>query len=378
MFVQYSSGTTGEPRGCALSARGIAWQLSALGGALLIDPDRDVGVSWLPLSHDMGLFGGVLLAYWWGHSLVLGSPDRFLCRPHTWFDDCARYAPTLTVTPPFGLSLAARAADTRLPPPCPTMRCVEVGAESIDARVLRRAANSLGPDRLPWTALTPAYGLAEAVLAVSITPVGEGPTLLNRSRGPDELAGACTADTLVSSGRPLPKTEIIPSDGGLLVRSPSLARGYHLDPVQTESRFTADGFRTGDTGYLDDGQLYVTGRTDGMLTIGGRNLHAEDLERAFAMIPGVRAGRCVLVGVKDSERGTPRLAVVLERAASDRVGARIEREIAQIAQDLTGTSVAGFVWLAEGELPRTSSGKVQRFRCRDLARASFPNHIGSG
>jgi acyl-CoA synthetase (AMP-forming)/AMP-acid ligase II len=132
VFVQYTSGSTSEPRGCVLSARAIANQLALLEEALEIDREGDTGVVWLPLSHDMGLFGCLGLTYWTGHRLVLSTPERFLTQPGSWFEDCARYGATVSAAPNFALDVATRVASVRMPPPVPMRRLV-VGGERVAA-----------------------------------------------------------------------------------------------------------------------------------------------------------------------------------------------------------------------------------------------------
>jgi fatty-acyl-CoA synthase len=375
--IQYSSGSTGAPTGCVLSAGSVAWQLRALQQALDIDPETDVGVAWLPLSHDMGLFGCLLLTYWTGHPLVLGTPQRFLTQPQTWLQDCARFGATVTASPPFGMAFATRVA-ARLPALRSPMRTVVIGGERIAPTVLD-AAEALAPWGFSRSALVPAYGLAEAVLAVTMTPLQRGPRVIDvdsddlaqgRVRLVDadrDRAGATTAVT--SAGLPLPGVKVTAGDSGgvgeICVESPGLADGYFNDPTRTAERFQPSGLNTRDLGFVLDGELYVTGRADDLMTIAGRNVYAHEVENAISTLDGVRPGNCAVVDVAGSS--TPRVIALLEprdhhpelSLLAGRVGAR--------ALQASGVRIEECVFLPRGQLPKTPSGKIQRYRCREIA-----------
>jgi fatty-acyl-CoA synthase len=356
-FVQYSSGSTTEPKGCELSAAAIAWQLDASARALEVDPERDTSVMWLPISHDMGLFGAVLLSYWTGHRLVLGTPQRFLTRPGSWFEDCARFAGTIAATPAFGLDLAVRMARHR-PPPAFPMRCMVVGGDRVEPGVLERAAQTLG-ESVPASALMPAYGLAEAVLTVAITPLGRGPLL---EADPEGRA-------MTSAGRALPGVELEVTGGSrvgeIVVRSPSLANGYLGRPELTAARFTDRGLRTGDHGLLRDGELFVVGREDDLMSVAGRNVYARDIELALAGLPGVRPGGCAVVDLPAG--AAPRLVAVLEPRDTGGDLRTLARHISSASVEAVGVGIDECVFLPRGSFPKTPSGKLQRHRCRAIA-----------
>ncbi|HKP89964.1 MAG TPA: AMP-binding protein [Thermoleophilaceae bacterium] len=377
-FVQYSSGSTSDPRGCVLTPAAVAAQLSALERHLAFEPGHDAVYSWLPLSHDMGLFGTALLAYWTGTPLVLGTPERFLRDPRTWFEDCATFGVTTSVAPCFALDLATRAASHRAPPPFALERLV-IGGDHIDARTLRGATELFGPDRLPWHALVPAYGLAEAVLAVTLTELRRGPRMVDVDAAAlEEGAVEPVADgrepasgrtaTLVSSGTPIPDVELVaPTDevAEIVVSSPWLARGYLGEPGLTRERFTGDGLRTGDLGFVRDGALYVTGRSDDLFQLGGRNLYAADIEGAIAQVEDVRPGRCAVVPLRDG--AVPLLVALVEASRPHRPAEALARDVKAAALDNVGVRIAECVLVPRGTLPKTPSGKLQRFRCRALA-----------
>lgn len=379
VFVQYSSGSTSDPSGCVLSARAIARQLGLLERALELDPQRDVKVDWLPLSHDMGLFGCLLLtAYWTGVPQVIGTPQRFLTAPWSWFSDCAQFGATLSSVPNFALELTAKVAGLLPQDPVPMRRLV-IGGERVDHRTLERACAALGPGRLAWKALLPAYGLAEAVLAVTMTPLGAGPGLLEvdrealaagsvRSIDRSSAPEGSSVTTLVSAGMALPgvcvETVGNADVGEVRVRSQSIADGYLNAPERTRQRFTSCGLLTGDLGFVHRGELYVTGRNDDLLIIAGRNVYARDIETALFESGAARPGNAAVVHIG----GDPeRLAAVVEPVEEQADLRAIAERIGSIARAAVGVRLTECVFLPRGSLPKTPSGKVQRFRCQELA-----------
>jgi fatty-acyl-CoA synthase len=378
VFVQYSSGSTSDPRGCVLTADAIAHQLSALEHGLETDPAADVGVSWLPLSHDMGLFGCLLLSYWTGTRLVLGSPTRFLSSPATWFEDCAREQATITVAPNFAFELAVRAARARPPGSVAISKCI-VGGERVERGTLRRARDAFG---LPESAFIPAYGLAEAVLAVTMTPVADRPrvayvdphALASGKVVPTE-AGDPDGTALVSAGPPLPGIGIdIDGSGGvgeICVSSPSLAMGYLARLELTSRAFGSGALRSGDLGFMSGGELYVTGRLDDMLCVAGRNVFARDIEAELQRARGIRPGSCAVVDVERD--GTRRLVLLAELDDRHPDLRALAASVDRIARETAAVQVRECLFVPRGRLPKTPSGKVQRFMCRELAARPTPD-----
>jgi len=380
-FVQYSSGSTGHPRGCILTGGAIAWQLEALATYLRVDVEREIDVIWLPLAHDMGVFGCLLLAYWVGHRLILGTPDRFLRSPYSWIEDCSAFGATISATPSFGLDLAGRVARRVPERPIPMTRMV-IGGDRIRPATLRAACQALGSARLPDTAVVPAYGLAEAVLAVSMADVGVGPRFLKV--GPDLDTGtaprgvtALPDGELTSAGSPLPGCEVTIDSadgiGEIIVTSPALATGYLNDPDATRAKFGRSGLRTGDLGFLVDGELYVIGRADDLLDVAGRNVYAKDLEDAMVTVSDVRPGNCAVVDVESSQG--VRLVALAERVADHRDPYVIAQDLSSQMLAAAGIRVGEFMFLPRRTFPKTPSGKTQRFRCREIAQSSVPEAI---
>lgn len=386
-FVQYSSGSTSEPRGCALSAGAVARHLRILAERLDLDTERDAGVCWLPLSHDMGLFGAVMLAFVESMPLCLSTPQRFLRSPRTWFDDCARFGATITAAPNFALELAARSAQVELPDAFPMRRCV-LGGERVEARSVATAATVFAERGLTPGSLVPAYGMAEAVLAVTMTNVREVPTILDLDSSAllesevvdpvvieDWDANPAPGRTrLVSAGHPLSgvgvRVDGATAVGELFVSSPSLASGYLADERATQERFANGEVRTGDLGFTHENHLYVLSRLDDMITAGGRNLFARDIEVAISGSAAVRPGSCVLVNLAGNGGGGQLLAMAEPtKDATDFAG--IARSLSDSVRKTTGFRLDECLIVPPGTLPKTPSGKIQRFRCRQMIEAEL-------
>ncbi|TDC65374.1 AMP-binding enzyme [Micromonospora sp. KC207] len=373
-YIQFSSGSTSAPKGCVLTARAIAAQLE-----LIVDftggrPGHEVVSSWLPLSHDMGMFGCLLVSWAYDYHLVLSSPERFTLGPRTWFGDMAEHGVTMTAGTNTALYLATRMQRSApLPGPLRLRTCI-VGAERVDVTTLQQAVRTFGPHGLAADVMRPAYGLAEATLAVTAC----------RARAPAvvtvdglALAGGELADVapddpvavpVVSTGPPCRGVTVDVEEPGRLspirVSSPSLASGYFADEERTRATFTPDGLRTGDLGFLRDGELYVVGRGDDVLTVAGRNVHAHEIEARIDDHPAVRKGCVVLLDVPaDGYRELVVLAELRRRDADHRAFAE---QAARVVLTRAGVTLDRCVFVPKGTLPKTPSGKIQRFRCRQL------------
>ena len=374
-FVQFTSGSTGTPRGIELSLEAIEANITAM-AAWQPPHEGTVECSWLPLSHDMGFIGFTLhplcmSAAPWSMpvDMVLIAPEAFVADPGLWLRTCAEYQVTQTGGPTFALRLAARslrARGQRLD--LRRLHSIVVGSEPVGAAALRAFEEVVGEHGLRPEAVCPAYGLAEASLAVTIDDT-ERPWSATEVALGSEVGGLPDAGTaeLVACGRALEGVELRIADGAtvgeLEVRSPSLLTRYVGAPGAAVS---AEGwFRTTDVAHLgSDGQLYVIGRTDDVLVIAGRNLDAKDLDRVAAAHPATRPGNCATVA-----DGAGRYLVVAEPNAP--VGdadalRRAGREIRVSLAQRFGASPSAVVFIERGTLPKTPSGKLQRNRLADL------------
>jgi acyl-CoA synthetase (AMP-forming)/AMP-acid ligase II len=366
-FVQFSSGSTRNPRGCALTVGAIEAQLGMLREALELDPESDRGVMWLPLSHDMGFFGGLLLFWSSGVNGLITPPERFVSSPRSWIEDCSRFQATLTMAPDTAIALVARASQARALPPAFPLRACIVGGERIHWSSLCAADAVLSGVGMSLDRFKPAYGLAEATLAVAMTPVGEGPTCISLPPWPTEAEGQQAEG--VSVGRPLTGVSVRVDDdlaGELLVRSPSLACGYLDDPAPAEATFIDGELHTGDIAWQTaSGELAILGRTDDLMNVGGRKIWATEVESTVARDPAVRSGNCVLLALPTDS--TEQLVLLAERESDSEPPTRLARRLAHAALEHSGISVHECMFVPRGELPKTPSGKIQRHRCLALA-----------
>ena len=382
-FVQYSSGSTSDPKGCMLSMGAISEQARMLIDRLDVDTDS-VGVMWLPFSHDMALFGCVINAWASGLRLHVGTPERFLRKPRTWMEDCYHAQATITAGPNFALALAARAGRTSPPPGRIPMRTVILGGERVEWSTLQTAEEVLGPYGITMDTLTPAYGLAENVLAVSMKYRDETHprkvTIDSEEVYSGNLKlvapGSKNARDVVSCGFPVDGVSLRTVEGNgvgrIGIRSSSLADGYLNKPEATSQRFVDGELITEDLGFIHDGELFVLGRTDDVIPIGGRNLHARDVELEVEKIAGVRPGCSALVDAGEGE--TNKLILVAEPRKEMTVDPedlqKMATEMASNAFRAGGARVEEVVFLQQGILPKTPSGKIQRYRCKQIAKAN--------
>lgn len=389
-FIQYTSGSTGAPRGVALSHDNLLSNLAAFGQALHL-VDEDVVVSWLPLYHDMGLIGMMLGALYYGLPLVLMGPEDFLARPSRWLRALSDYRGSVTAAPNFGFELCAgKIPDAELTGlDLSGWRIAINGAEPVRPDTLQRFFERYGVYGFAPGAMRPAYGLAEATLAVSMAGAAPAPRIDVVSREALDLEGWAAPATddepgvrFVGCGRPVQGVEVRVVDdqgrpvqerwqGRLQFRGSSAFKGYWENPVASAEVCLADGWvDSGDLGYLADGEIFPTGRRKALILVGGRNVHAEDVERAAAAVTGVRAGCVAAFGLPSAAEGTERLVVVAEsRLRGDREVRRIVEEVRQRVQDEVGATVDRVHVVPPGSVPKTPSGKIRRPACRQALEA---------
>jgi fatty-acyl-CoA synthase len=374
-LVQFSSGSTVDPKPVALSHAGVVAQTGAL-LALLRPTPADRLVSWLPLYHDMGLIGGLLGALSYPGPCVLIPPEHFLARPALWLRAIARCRGTHSAAPSFAYAYAAdRVRDEDLAGL--DLSCWRValdGAEPVSPRVLRRFAERFAPFGFDARALTPVYGLSEAALAVTFTPVGRG----WRSRRLDPVAlaarGAVEEGTreVVSVGAPVPGVEVtvrgedgapLPPGrlGRIFARGPSVMAGYLGQPEATAGVLAGGWLDTGDLGFVDGGELFVHGRAKDVIVLRGANHAPDELEAPLAAVAGLRPGCAVALGFDPDGEGEELLLLAERAAGADPAGdARLAEAARQAVLERVGVRAHTVEILAPGTLPRTSSGKLRR------------------
>jgi 1-acyl-sn-glycerol-3-phosphate acyltransferase len=386
-LLQYTSGSTGDPKGVALTHANLLANIRAMADVARVD-ETDVFVSWLPLYHDMGLIGAWLGSLTRGCPLVVMSPLSFLARPARWLWAIHDARGTLSAAPNFGfeLCLTKVADDDIVGLDLSSWRLAFNGAEPVSPETIERFTSRFGPYGLRPEAMAPVYGLAENSVGLTFPPVGRGPVVdrvdrdrfLRDGRAEPAPPDDPTALRVVACGSPLPghRIRLVDSagaevgtrqEGRIEFRGPSATSGYHRNPEATNRLFHGDWLDTGDLGYLADGDLYVTGRVKDLVIRGGRNLHPEELELAVGEIPGVRRGRVAAFGVPDPASGTERLVVEAETTETDE-GARraLHDAVIEVSVDLLGTPPDEVVLAAPGTVLKTSSGKIRRAASRDL------------
>jgi acyl-CoA synthetase (AMP-forming)/AMP-acid ligase II len=373
-LVQFSSGSTVDPKPVALSHGSLAAQVSSL--VVLVAPTaEDVLVSWLPLYHDMGLIGCLLGAASYPGPLVLIPPEHFLARPALWLRAIARHRGTISAAPHFAYAYAAdRVRDADLAGlSLASWRIALDGAEPVTTGALHRFAARFAPFGLDPGALMPVYGLSEAALAVTFSPAGRAP-LAERVDPASLRSGLVTPGEreVVSVGAPIPgvEVEVRGEDGGALperrlgrihVRGPSLMQGYMGDPAAT-SRALRDGWLdTGDLGFHARGELFVHGRAKDVVIVRGANHAPEEFEACLAAVEGLRPGCAVAVGFLPDGGDGEELLLLVERIRAWRGDpAAIAEAAREAVSSRTGVRPHTVRVLEPGTLPRTSSGKMRR------------------
>jgi acyl carrier protein len=388
-LLQYTSGSTGNPKGVMLTHGNLLANVRAMGEALGLRND-DVGVSWLPLYHDMGLIGAWLMPLYFGLPVVALSPLAFLSRPARWLRAFHRYRGTMGAAPNFAYELAAaKISDDEIQDlDLSAWRAALNGAEPVQPATLDRFAARFASCGFRRETLLPVYGLAEASLAVTIPPVGRGPRVDRLERAALDQKGRAVpvppeardedpnVISFVSVGRPLPRHEVRivnargedageRVEGQLWFRGPSATQGYYRNESATSALFpqgaAAGWVDSGDRAYEAGGEIYITGRVKDIIIHAGHNLYPHEIEGAVARVPGVRKGCVVAFGAADPAAGTERFVIVAEsrernRGARERIAQAIT---AQVTETL-GLPPDVVEVVPPNVIPKTSSGKLRR------------------
>ncbi|MDG4772428.1 non-ribosomal peptide synthetase [Solwaraspora sp. WMMD792] len=382
-FLQFSSGSTGTPRGVELRHRNVLANLRQIGQAAALTSD-DTSVSWMPYFHDMGLIGTHLAPLAARLRQVRIGPLTFAKRPLLWFSVAHRHRATLLSAANFALALAVRRvpAENLAGLDLSAVRLMMVGAEPISPVVWRAFVERTRPAGLDPAALQPVYGLAEATLAVTVPPLGETavPVRVDRTAlaaGTVQQAGEGDPDTVefMDVGRPVPGCQVRVVDdagraagdgrvGRIEVRGPNVAAGYHGDLAATAEVFVDGWLRTGDLGFLRDGRLCVTGRAKDVVFVNGRTFHAADLEEVVAGTAGLPAGRVAVLGCTDHDHGAERVVVFVQWARPPADAAAVLARVAARIVTATGHDQVRVLPVPARAFPRTTSGKLRRPRLR--------------
>lgn len=392
-FLQYTSGSTGEPKGVALTHANLLANIRAMGRALEVTAG-DVFVSWLPLYHDMGLIGAWLGSLYHGFPLVLMSPLAFLARPTLWLETIARHHGTISGAPNFAYDLCVRHIDDAAlgQLDLSSWRLAFNGAEPVSPATLEAFATRFAPCGLRRQAITPVYGLAESSVGLAFPPMGRGPRIdvILRAQFAAEAravpatdagsrdAGGGTPGTLSipSCGRVLPGHEIrIVDDSGdelperqigrLEFRGPSATADYYRNPVASAALFRDGWLDSGDHAYMAQGEVFITGRVKDLIKRGGRNLYPYDLEQAVGNLPGIRKGCVAVFASPDPATGGERVIIMAETREQDAAAlAALRRELDQAAINALGEPADEVLLVPPHSVLKTSSGKIRRLACR--------------
>ncbi len=386
-FLQFTSGSTGDPKGVVLTHANLLANLRAIGKGADIRPD-DVVVSWLPLYHDMGLIGCWMGSLYFGMPLVLMSPLSFLARPSRWLWAIHRHRATLSAAPNFAYELCtAKIPDEEIAGlDLSSWRMALNGAEPVSPEAIRRFIDRFSGHGFQAGALSPVYGLAENSLAVAFPPLGRPPRIDAVERDPFQRAGKAVpagpddphALRFVSCGIPLPDHEIRVVDdagrevgerqeGRLEFKGPSATSGYFRNPEATAKLVHGEWLDSGDRAYFAAGEVYITGRVKDIIIRAGRNLYPQELEGVVGEVPGVRKGCVAVFGSPDPATGTERLVVMAEtRERGEAALETIRRAIQSATVDLLGTPAEVVALVPPHGVPKTSSGKIRRSSAREV------------
>jgi 1-acyl-sn-glycerol-3-phosphate acyltransferase len=388
-FLQFTSGSTGSPKGVILTHANLLANLRAIGRGAAIAPDDGV-VSWLPLYHDMGLIGTWMASLYFSMPLALLSPLTFLSRPSRWLWALHRHQATLSAAPNFAYELCvAKIADEEIAGlDLSRWRAALNGAEPVSPETMARFSARFAPYGFRPEAMMPVYGLAECSLAVAFPPPGRGPRIDPVTRAAFEREGRAapaapddpTALRFVSCGPPLAGHEVRIVDpsgrevgereqGRLEFRGPSATAGYFRNPEATAQLIRGDWRDSGDLAYVAAGEVYITGRAKDLIVRAGRNIYPQEVEQAVGEVPGIRRGCVAVFGSPDPQAGTERLVVVAEVRDRDLDATgreRLSEAIRARTLDLLGEPADEVVLVPPHTVPKTSSGKIRRSASREL------------
>jgi len=386
-FLQYTSGSTGNPKGVVLTHANLLANVRAMGKAVKATPN-DVFVSWLPLYHDMGLIGAWFGSLYFAMTLVVMSPLSFLTRPKRWLWAIHQYRGTLSASPNFGYELCLkRLHDEDLEGlDLSSWRLAFNGAEPVSPETIKRFTEHFQAVGFKAETMMPVYGLAESSVGLAFPSLPQKPIIDRIKRNEFSQTGQAipsdqddkNALSFVASGHALSGHQIrivnidgeeLPErhEGYLQFRGPSVTSGYYRNPEETKKLFIEDWLNSGDLAYIAEGEIYITGRNKDVIIRAGRNIYPHELEEVVGNIEGIRNGCVVAFPAKDQLSATERLVILAEtRETDETIKQELKNQISTLSSDLIGLPPDEIILAPPHTVLKTSSGKVRRSACREL------------
>ena len=385
-LIQYTSGSTGDPKGVVLSHANLLANIRAILRAIDAT-SADVLLSWLPLYHDMGLIGAWLGPLYAGAKCYIMSPLSFLAHPQSWLWASHRYRATISAAPNFAFELCFKQIDDSdlSGLDLSSLRFVANGAEPVSIHTLRRFIERFSRFGFRPGAMAPVYGLAECAVALALPPPGREPLIdrINRKalsrRGVAEPTDVNDPDAIeiVACGRPVPGHEIRIVDeagrevqerreGRLEFRGPSATSGYFHNEAKTRELFRGGWLDSGDQAYIAHGDVFITGRIKDIIIRAGQHVYPQELEESVGDIAGAIKGAVAAFGVSDPASGTERIVLLAETAQT--ATAELESLKARaraVVTEIIGSPPDDIVFVEPGTVPKTSSGKIRRATAKE-------------
>lgn len=391
-LIQYTSGSTGDPKGVVLTHANLLANIRAMGQALEAD-STDIFVSWLPLYHDMGLIGAWLGSLYFGATAIIMPPLAFLASPARWLQAISHHRATLSAAPNFAFELCCNnIRDEDIEGlDLSSLRLIANGAEPVSIATTSRFAERFGRYGFRPEMMGPVYGLAENSVGLAFPPLGRPPIAdrvdrLTLSRDGKAIPAAeddSSAIVFVACGQPIPGHEIrivdesgreLPdrTEGRLQFRGPSATAGYFHNDAKNATLFAGSWLESGDRAYLAGGDIYITGRIKDMIIKAGRNIYPQEIEEFVGHIEGVRKGCVAAISGSDLRTGTERLVLVAETRITDPVAlAELRQRIGEACTDSLEIAPDSIELVPPHTIPKTSSGKIRRAAVRQLSEAGF-------